>query len=86
MVLFEIWMCIIGISMALSGLPQIYRIYKNKSSNDVSLSLWILVTHGIFWWLIYGIIINSISIIITNFICLIIDLIILFLVIKYRRI
>ena len=85
MVLFELWMCLIGISMALSGIPQIYKLYKFKSSNDISLILWIIVTHGIFWWLIYGIIINSISIIITNSICLFIDSIILILVVKYRR-
>jgi len=78
-------MSIIGISMALSGIPQIYRIFKLKSSKDVSLILWIIICHGIFWWLIYGILINSISIIITNSASLLIDLTVLFMVVKYRR-
>lgn len=80
----ELWMSIIGISMALSVLPQGYRVWRRKTSNDISITLWVIMIHGIIWWLYYGITINSISIIITNCICLVLDSIILIMIIKYR--
>lgn len=80
----ELWMSIVGISMSLGGIPQAYRIIKRRSSKDISITLWIILIHGMAWWLYYGITIHSISLIITNSFCLSLDLFILFLVIKYK--
>jgi len=52
--LFELWMTVIGFTMALSGLPQIVRIIRRKSSEDVSYLLWLIILHGQIWWGIYG--------------------------------
>ena len=81
----ELWMSIVGISMSLAGLPQVLRMWKRKTSGDISIILWVILIHGIAWWLIYGIVIGSISLIITNSVCLILDSIVLSLVIKYRE-
>ena len=78
-------MSIIGISMALSSIPQAIEIYQSKSSKNISIWTWAVLTHGIFWWLVYGIKINSLSLIVTNSICLILYSIVLFLVVRYRR-
>ena len=80
----EIWMIIVGISMSLGGFPQIYRMWKRKTSDDISIALWIIMIHGLAWWLYYGITIGSISLIVTNIVCLILDSILLAMVIKYR--
>jgi len=80
----ELWMSIVGISMALGGSPQIYRMWKRKTSDDISLILWIIMAHGIVWWLYYGITIGSISLIITNSVCIVLDFVILAMIIKYR--
>jgi len=80
----EIWMSIVGISMALSGFPQIYRMWKRKTSDDISITLWVIIIHGIAWWLYYGILIGSISLIITNSVCVVLDSIILVMIIKHR--
>lgn len=80
----ELWMSIVGISMALGGSPQIYRMWKRKTSDDISLILWIVMTHGIAWWLYYGITIGSTSLIITNSVCIVLDFAILTMIIKYR--
>ena len=80
----ELWMCIVGISMSLGVLPQAYRLWKRKTSNDISIILWIVMIHGIAWWLYYGIKIGSISLVITNSVCLVLDSIVLALVITYR--
>ncbi len=81
----ELWMSIVGISMSISGIPQIYRIWKRKTSNDISIVLWVIIVHGVAWWLYYGIIIGSISLIITNSMCLLFHSILLIMIIKYRK-
>jgi len=83
--MIELWMSIIGISMALGGIPQILRIKKYKVSKDISIGFWIIIIHGLLWWLYYGISINSISLIITNSVAIIIDLITIGFIIKYRK-
>jgi len=81
----ELWMSIVGISMALGGIPQIIKLLKRKTSEDISLLLWIIIIHGVAWWFCYGILIDSLSLIITNGICFIVDLVILLLIVRYRR-
>ena len=80
----EIWMIIVGISMSLGGFPQIYRMWKRKTSDDMSITLWVIMIHGIAWWLYYGITIGSTSLIVANIVCLVLDSIILVMIIKYR--
>lgn len=78
-------MSIVGISMSAGGIPQMYRIWKRKTSSDISIILWLIIVHGIAWWLYYGIRIESISLIVTNSVCLVLDSIILTMVIIYRQ-
>jgi len=80
----ELWMTVVGVSMALSGLPQGYRMWRRKTSDDISITLWVIVIHGIMWWLYYGIMIDSISLIITNSVCLVLDSAILMMVVRYK--
>lgn len=84
MSLIELWMSLVGISMAAAGIPQAYRILKRKQSDDVSILLWVVIIHGLFWWLYYGVRISSPCLITTNLICIIIDVFVLVLVLKYR--
>jgi len=82
---FEIWMIILGLSMSFSGIPQIIKSIKLKKSDDVSISTWILIIHGHCWWLYYGLIKNSISLVISCIAGILIDGAVLFLVWKYRN-
>lgn len=77
-------MTVVGVSMALSGLPQGYRMWKRKTSDDISITLWVIIIHGFMWWLYYGIMIDSISLIITNSVCLVLDSAILMMVVRYK--
>jgi len=81
----EIWMVIIGCLMAISEIPQIIKLYRRKSSEDISLTMWYLIVFGIFNWLLYGIYKTSPSLIITNIICLTTGITIIILTHKYRR-
>lgn len=57
-----------GVSMGLSSLPQVYKIYKRKSASDISKFTHLIIVLGALIWLLYGFEINSFPIIISNFI------------------
>lgn len=59
---------IAGVSMGLSSLPQVYKIYKRKSAADISKFTHFIIVIGASIWLLYGIEISSIPIILSNFI------------------
>ncbi len=63
--------------------PQILQVYRTKQTRDLSLSTFILLTTGIFLWLIYGILLESLPIILANSITLIGCLYIVIMKIKY---
>lgn len=81
----ELWMSLVGISMSIGGLPQAIRMWKRKSSEDISITMWIVIIHGLCWWLYYGIVIGSVSLIVTNSVCLVLDSAVLLMVLKYRK-
>ena len=66
-------------------LPQLYKTWKTKSADDVSLFMLILFITGLICWIIYGIKINSIPILIANIITFIFNFSILILKIIYRK-
>lgn len=70
--------------MGLSSIPQIAKILKRKKSDDISIVLWLIVLHGMFWWLMKGIYEHDISLIITNSFCLFVNSILIALILKYR--
>jgi len=74
-----------GIVVSLAFFPQAYRIVKNKSSADVSLTTILMVGISIFIWLLYGISINNYPIIISDTIGLLGIIIVLIVYFKYRR-
>lgn len=63
--------------------PQALKIYKSKTTRDISLPMWLIFSVGVFLWLFYGILILSLPIIIANIITLLLSLFILFCKIKY---
>ena len=60
-------------------LPQLYKTWKTKSADDVSLIMLILFITGLMFWIIYGIKINSIPILVANIITFIFNFSILIL-------
>ena len=47
-------------------IPQVYKIYKEKKAQGVSLLMYLIMFVGVLLWLIYGVLIGSIAIIIAN--------------------
>jgi len=74
-----------GVLSCTTFLPQVFKTYKTKSANDVSFLMFLIAAVSTSLWLIYGILIDSFSLIFTNIVVVILSLVMLFLKIKYSR-
>ena len=83
--MFEFWMSLVGIGMACGEIPQIIRIWKRKQSDDISLVLWFITLHGLIWWLIYGIYKDSVCLIVTNSVGVVLCSTLIISIIKFRN-
>jgi len=61
--IFQTFVTIMGSVMSLGYFPQAYRIWKNKSSVDISLPTYFIFSIGTLTWLIYGILLKDPTII-----------------------
>ncbi|MFL2614926.1 MAG: SemiSWEET family sugar transporter [Candidatus Marisimplicoccus sp.] len=61
---------VIGLSAAFlttsAFIPQVYKIYKEKNTDGISLTMYIILFTGVILWFVYGLLIGSLSIIIAN--------------------
>lgn len=64
--------------------PQVYKISKEKSTKDISLVMYLIMSLGLSLWLIYGFSIKSLPVILANGITLILVLWIIVLKLKYK--
>ena len=64
--------------------PQALKVWKTRSTRDISLYMFIIFTIGVISWLIYGITISDLPIILANAVTLILSLFILIYKIKYK--
>ena len=65
-------------------LPQAIKVFKTKSTKDISLYMFIIFTIGVLSWLIYGLIINDLPIILANAVTLILSIFILVYKLKFK--
>jgi MtN3 and saliva related transmembrane protein len=82
---FEYIGLLAGLLSTCAFLPQVIKAIKTKKTNDISLTTNIILLIAIILWFIYGIFINSISLIIFNFIQTIIISILIYNIIKYNN-
>ncbi|HVE60387.1 MAG TPA: SemiSWEET transporter [Chitinophagaceae bacterium] len=74
-----------GILTASSLLPQLIKTIKEKKADDVSLLMLFVLLSGISLWIVYGIKRDDFPIIATNAFSLLLNIIMIFLRIKYKR-
>jgi len=65
-------------------LPQVFKSWKTRKTDDISLGSYILVVSGVFLWLIYGFLIKDFPLVAANGVTFILTFWILVLKIKYR--
>ncbi len=64
--IFEILASISGVIMASAGFPQAFKIFKTKRAKDISLSSRLMLLIGGLIWLVYGFLLSSFAIVISN--------------------
>ena len=65
-------------------LPQATKVYKTRSTKDISLYMFLIFTVGVLSWLIYGLIINDLPVILANAVTLVLSLFILIYKLKFK--
>ena len=65
-------------------LPQLIKVWKTKSTKDISIGMFMLYCGGVLLWFIYGVFRNDLAIILANSLAFIQALIILMFKAKYK--
>jgi MtN3 and saliva related transmembrane protein len=73
-----------AILTTISFLPQVIKVWRTKSTQDISLEMFLLFSLGVFLWLVYGILIKDWPIFFANFITFILASTILMFKLKYK--
>ncbi|MHB8347509.1 MAG: SemiSWEET transporter [Acidiferrobacterales bacterium] len=73
-----------GTLTTIAFLPQAIKIWKTKSTKDISLGMFTLFVTGVFLWIVYGVGIGSVPMIIANTVTLVLAVTILVFKIKYK--
>jgi MtN3 and saliva related transmembrane protein len=68
----------------ISLFPQLIKVWKTKSTKDISTGMFSLFCCGVFLWFIYGVYVNDLPIMIANSLAFIQALIILIFKAKYK--
>jgi MtN3 and saliva related transmembrane protein len=63
---------VVGAIGSISGFAQVYKIFKRKSAKDISILLYIFLIPSAIVWVLYGSEINSLAVILTNAIWLVV--------------
>ena len=79
---------IIGLIAALfttvSILPQLIKVYKTKSTKDISTGMFTLFGVGLLLWFVYGVFVNDLPIMVANSLAFIQATVILYFKAKYK--
>lgn len=75
---------IAGILTTVSFLPQVYKTWKTKSTDSLSMPMLLMMTTGICLWGIYGVAINSISMIVSNLITFVSASLLVYFKLRYK--
>ena len=82
---FEIVGLVAAVLTTGAFVPQVYKTWKIKSADDISLTMYLVLFVGLILWLIYGIHLNSLPMILANSVTGILALIVLFFKLTYKK-
>jgi MtN3 and saliva related transmembrane protein len=74
-----------GALTTIAFVPQALKMYTTKSGKDISARMLLIFSAGLVLWLIYGIMIESLPVILANIVTLILSGAIIALKIRYSR-
>ena len=75
---------IAAILTTVAFVPQAYKVWQTKSVSGMSLTMYLIFFCGVLLWLVYGLIINSLPMIIGNAVTIVLTLIILYFLLRSK--
>ena len=73
-----------GTLTTISFLPQVVKVWRTQSAEDLSMGMFTLFGSGVFLWLVYGLAVGSLPVIVANAITFVLAAIIVALKLRYR--
>jgi MtN3 and saliva related transmembrane protein len=61
---------IAGTLTTVAFVPQVWRVWKTRSTKDISLGMYLVFTAGVVFWLAYGLLLGAWPIIVANVVTL----------------
>ncbi len=81
----EIIGLIAGCLTTLSFLPQVWHVWRTRSTQDISLVMYWVFCTGVFLWIVYGTLIGSWAVILANIVTFVLAGAVLAMKIYYER-
>lgn len=73
-----------GALTTISFLPQALKVFLTKQTRDISLLMYVILCIGVCLWLVYGLLISSVSVTAANAVTLVLVLAVLIMKLRYR--
>ena len=84
MIYVEVLGILAAIGTTSSFIPQAYKVFKTKKTEDLSLGMFLLFCGGTVLWIIYGAMIKSFPVLLANSVTFVLAFYILMMKIKHR--
>ena len=68
----------------IATIPQVIKTFRTKSAKDLSLKTILAVTVGVFFWLVYGLMINDLPLIVANIVTLCLYMVLLYFKLTFK--
>lgn len=66
-------------------IPQVYRVWKTKSANDLSMTMMLIVFTSTLIWLVYGIALGLLPVILANSVICVLSLMLIYFKLTFRK-
>ncbi len=83
--MLELLTTIMGVAMSFAYYPQAYKIYKLKSSENISIISYIIFSAGTATWTVYGVLTGNFPIVISFVVGVVGSWLVLFLSLYYKN-
>ena len=71
-----------GFCTAIAQFPQAFKVIKTGETHSISIGMYTIMTFGILFWFVYGLLIPDLPMILANGVCLIPSLYILYITLR----
>jgi MtN3 and saliva related transmembrane protein len=73
-----------GILTTAAFVPQVVRVWRTRSTTDISLAMFLLFSLGVLLWLVYGVSIRSTPVVAANAVTLVLSVAILMAKLRFK--